>query len=97
LLGAGFVDILARVPVVILLLSDGDYLAGGKLEVVLVRGRVLEESLDLEGSSHVLAVLPALAAARRAGEQTGGFGGAMAGGSAVAVVGGSCKKVRVRG
>jgi hypothetical protein len=48
LLCARVVDVLSGVPVVILLLGDGDYLPGGKAEVVLMARDVVIQGLDFE-------------------------------------------------
>jgi predicted membrane protein len=45
-LGAAIVGVLAHIPVVALLLGDGDNLADLEAQVVLVGGLVVEDGLD---------------------------------------------------
>jgi hypothetical protein len=46
--GAALVGVFSDIPIVALLLCDGDDLSHGKVEVVLVGRRVLVDGLDLE-------------------------------------------------
>jgi hypothetical protein len=48
LLLAVLINVLANVPIRIFLLRHGDYLAGRKAQIVLMRGAVIVDGLDLE-------------------------------------------------
>jgi hypothetical protein len=53
LLHAMVVEVFPAIPVVVLLIGDGDDLPNTKVQVILMRGRVLVKGLDLERCSHV--------------------------------------------